>query len=73
MTSVTIDHVNTDQHGVRLVADFHAGRLTVEQLVQLALATGRVQGLYMSGIQLATEAGIVATFNSTRREICNEQ
>ena len=62
-----IDNVDQDRHGERLVADYLEGRLTVQQLVQLTLATGRLQGHYMSSFQLAHEAGIVAQFNSTRR------
>ena len=65
--------VAEDKHGAQLVADYLDGRLTVEQLVQLALAVGRVQGVYMSAKQIAHEAGIVCDFNQTRREKVNHE
>ena len=67
------DTVDQDRHGERLVADYLEGRLTVQQLVRLALATGRVQSLYMTALQLATEAGLVASFNTTRRGISDDK
>jgi hypothetical protein len=65
--------VDQDRHADRLVEDHLAGRLTVQQLVRLAMAVGRVQSLYMSAIQLATEAGIVAEFNTARKGATDEQ
>jgi len=62
-----IDSVDQDRHAARLVEDHLEGRITVEQLAKLALAIGRLQGIYMSATQLATEAGLVCEFNSTRR------
>jgi hypothetical protein len=55
-----------DQHRRRITDDVLAGRLTVDQAVTLALATGRLQGHYMSARHLAHEAGIVSDFNSAR-------
>ena len=58
--------VSEDANAIRLAEDVDAGRLTALQAVRLAMAMGRLQGLYMSGIQLATEAGIVCDFNQAR-------
>ena len=65
--------VDQDKHAARLAADHAAGRLTAEQAIRLAMAMGRVQGVYMSAYQLATEAGIVADFNTTRKEEVNHE
>jgi hypothetical protein len=43
-----------------------AGLLTAEQAVRMAMAVGRLQGIYMSAHQLAHETGIVGEFNKTR-------
>jgi len=64
----TIPNVDQDGHVRRIVAEYHAGLMTVEQAVQLALATGRLQGHYMSSRHLAHEAGIVREFNATRNK-----
>jgi len=58
--------VDRDQHAERIAADVHAGRLTVDQAVRLAMAAGRLQGCYMGAIQLATEAGIVCDYHQAR-------
>ena len=58
--------VDRDQHAERIAADVHAGRLTVDQAVRLAMATGRLQGIYASAKQLATDAGIVCDHNQAR-------
>jgi len=55
-----------DASAIRLAEDVDAGRMTAVQAVRLAMATGRIQGLYMSGNQIAREAGIVCDFNKTR-------
>ena len=58
--------VDRDQHAERISADANAGRLTVDEAVRLAMATGRLQGCYMGAIQLAHEAALVCDFNRGR-------
>jgi hypothetical protein len=55
-----------DSNAIRLAEDVDAGRLTATQAVRIAMAMGRIQGLYVSGNQLAAEAGIVCDYNKAR-------
>jgi hypothetical protein len=69
----TVCDIDNDQHCRRITEDAQQGRLTVAQAVKLALATGRLQGHYMSARHLAHEAGIVSDVNSarTKEEDCH--
>jgi hypothetical protein len=58
--------IEEDKHAIRLAEDVDAGRLTPTQAVRVAMAIGRIQGLYVSAHQLAHETGIVREFNKTR-------
>jgi hypothetical protein len=58
--------VAEDRNAARLAEDVDAGRLTAAQAVRISMAMGRIQGLYVSANQLATEAGIVCDYNQTR-------
>jgi hypothetical protein len=55
-----------DASAARLAEDVDAGRMAAVQAVRIAMATGRIQGLYMSANKLAQEAGIVCDFNQSR-------
>jgi hypothetical protein len=61
-----IASVFDDAHCARLAEDVAAGRMTATQAIQIAMATGRVQGLFMSANKLAQDSGIVREFNKTR-------
>ena len=54
-------------HVTRMVAEIESGRLTLADGVRLSFAMGRVQGAYMSSIQLLIDTGIVRQFNTARR------
>ena len=54
-------------HVSRMVAEIESGRLAIADGVRLSFATGRVQGAYMSSIQLLIDTGIVRQFNTARR------
>ena len=54
-------------HVSRMVAEIESGRLTLADGVRLSFAMGRVQGAYMSSMQLRDDAGIVQQFNTARR------
>ena len=55
-----------DANAIRLAEDVAAGRLTAPEAVRIAMAMGRIQGLYVSANKLATEAGIVCDYNQAR-------
>ena len=55
-----------DANAIRLAEDVDAGRLTAAQAVRVAMAIGRIQGLYVSAHQLADDAGLVCDYNQTR-------
>ena len=61
-----IDDVSEDIHAARLACDFKSGRLDIVQFTSLVLATGRLQGHYMSSWALACEAGLVTRHNEAR-------
>ena len=54
-------------HVMRMVAEIESGRLTLADGVRLSFAMGRVQGAYMSSVQLLNDTGIVQRFNTARR------
>lgn len=64
---VDVADVSEDGSAARLVAECAAGVLTVAQAVRLAMAAGRIQGHYLSGRQLAREAGLIREHNISRR------
>lgn len=59
--------VAEDRNAARLLEEYQAGKLTAAQLVQLTLAVGRLQGLYMSARQLAADTALVMEHNRGRR------
>ena len=54
-------------HVTRMVAEIESGRLTLADGVRLSFAMGRVQGAYLSSMQLLNDTGIVQRFNTARR------
>jgi hypothetical protein len=64
--TMEVASVFQDANAIRLAEDVAAGRLTAAEAIRIAMAMGRIQGLYVSANQLATETGIVCDYNQTR-------
>jgi len=64
--TMEVASVFEDANAIRLAEDVAAGRLTAPEAVRIAMAMGRIQGLYVSANKLADEVGIVCDYNQTR-------
>jgi hypothetical protein len=65
-TDKVVAEVAADPCVARLADELYTGRMSVPQVLRIALAVGRLQGHYISATHLAAEAGIVCDYNATR-------